>query len=121
MKQMETWTPLKEPGLLDIISKSYERMNLPQKKLWEAMKIEPKKWKLDPWGKEGNGFWVVAVFGGNAIWYNDIEEGFNQSSVIKFGILNDYFCNQDELEWTIQNILNGIKEGHFYSSTFENI
>lgn len=28
------------------------------------------------YGDEGNGFWVVAIYGKNIIWYNDIEDGY---------------------------------------------
>ena len=51
---MNTWTPLEEHELLDMINQAWERMNLPQRRLWDAIKIEPQKWQLDPWGKEGN-------------------------------------------------------------------
>tara|TARA_B100000614_G_C14124335_1_gene317136 strand:- start:62 stop:430 length:369 start_codon:yes stop_codon:yes gene_type:complete len=108
---MNTWTPIEEHQLLDLINKSWLRMSLPQRRLWDVIKIEPKKWQLDPWGNLGNGFWVVAVYGEHAVWFNDIEDGFNRSHISEFGKLEDYFCNQDQLEWTIQHILDQIKDG----------
>ena len=107
------WTPITEVEIWDSINKSYERMSLEQKRLWETIKIEPQKWTQEPYGNEGEGFWVVAIIGNNVVWFNDIEDGFNNSSYSEFGEINEYFCNQDELEWQIQNILNQIKDGYY--------
>jgi hypothetical protein len=45
------------------------------------------------------------------IWYNDIEDGFNCSSYVVAGRLAEYFCNQDELELAVQNLLPIIETG----------
>jgi len=80
-------------------------------RLWEAIKIIPEKWKEETYGTVGGGFWVVAIIGSRAIWLNDIEDGFNCSSYIVTGKLSEYFCNQDELEIAVQNILTLIETG----------
>ena len=89
-------------------------MSLAEMSLWIAIRIMPAKWELRPWGDDGGGFWVVAVFGGNCIYYNDIEEGFNISSFTVrcdggrlIHRINDYFCKQDELHWIIHRMANG--------------
>jgi len=41
-------------------------------------------------------------------WYNDIEEGFNRSGYSTYGTIDDYWCNQDELELTAQYLMNAI-------------
>lgn len=105
------WSPKTEPEILDELNRSWERMSLPQRKLWEVIKIEPMKWSQCPWGTEGGGFWVVAIFGRTVIWFNDIEEGFNRSSYDKYGTISEYWCNQDELEWILQHVLDEIKDG----------
>jgi len=109
---MNFWTPLEEHELLDIVNQAWKRMNLPERRLWEAIRIEPQKWQLDPWGKEGNGFWVVGIFGNRAIWYNDIEEGFNTSTWRTLGVLGEYWCNQDELEWTVNHLRSEIESNN---------
>ena len=86
-------------------------MSFEQQNLWESIEITPEKWSQDPWGNEGNGFWVVAIIGNNIIWYNDIEEGFNQSTYTTYGEFDDYWCNQDELEWCVQHVLEKIRSG----------
>ena len=106
-----TWEPISEEAIWDDINSSWERMDFPQRHLWESIRIDPEKWELHPWGDLGGGFWVVAILGKTVIWYNDIEHGFNRSTYTKYGTLDHYWCNQDDLEWTVQHILDGIKDG----------
>ena len=87
-------------------------MSPPQQNLWEAIKIDPIKWSQEPYGNQGGGFWVLALIGNTAIWYNDIEEGFNRSKYTKYGQIDQYWCNQDQLEWAVQHILDEIRDGH---------
>lgn len=107
-----SWQPITEIKLWDLINGAFERMAPEQRKIWEIIKIHPEKWNQDPWGKEGNGFWIVALIGNNVIWYNDIEHGFNQSTYTKYGKINEYWCNQDELEFAVQNIINMLRDGY---------
>ncbi|MGR6873995.1 hypothetical protein ACU6U9_17175 [Pseudomonas sp. HK3] len=103
------WTPISELEILDTINTSYERMNLKQRRMWDAIKIPPVKWRQDPYANEGAGFWVVALIGLTVIWFNDIEDGFNRSSFIEYGVIDNYFCNQDELEWQVQGVINQVE------------
>ena len=100
------WQPISEQEILSMISSSYERMSTEQRRLWDAIKTTPKKWLANDYGKEVGGFWVVAIFGNRVIWYHEIEEGFNVSKYHNYGKLNEFWANQDELEWVIQNLLN---------------
>lgn len=109
------WEPLTEATLWDYVNDAFSRMNAEQRKIWEAIKIPPSKWRLDSFGEPGGGFWVVAVIGSSVIWYNDIEEGFNQSSYSEFGKIDEYWCNQDQLERAVQNVINLLKDGYFAS------
>jgi len=45
------------------------------------------------------------------VWYNDIEGGFNRSHFTKYGEIDEYFCNDDELQWVIWHILIEITTG----------
>jgi hypothetical protein len=49
--------------------------------------------------------------GRSAVWYNDIEEGFNRSRYSAYGTIDDYWCNQDELEVTLRYLLNALEQG----------
>jgi hypothetical protein len=87
-------------------------MNAHQERLWEAIRITPEKWALPPWGDLGGGFWVVAIIGEMVIWYNDIEEGFNRSNYRRYGTIEQYRCNQDELEHSVQGVMDVIATGY---------
>jgi hypothetical protein len=104
------WEPLSEASLWDLINAAEIRMDIPQARLWEIVRIEPTKWSGLIYGKE-NGFWAVAVIGNWVVWYNDIEEGFNSSRYDSFGTIGEYWCNQDNLEFAVQQVLNSIETG----------
>lgn len=102
------WKQTSEVEIWDMIDKSCSRMTAQQKKLWETIKIDPVKWQQDPYGDEGKGFWVVALIGKTVIWFNDIEEGFNLSTYSEIGKINEYWCDQDDLEHAIQKLIKEI-------------
>ncbi|MDK2125356.1 hypothetical protein [Parachitinimonas caeni] len=106
-----SWSPITESGIWDLILAAEPRMTLPQQRLWEVIRRLPQRWAQDPWGNEGGGFWVVAIFGNGVIWYNDIEYGFNLSRYCTYGAILDYWCNQDDLEDSVQQVLNLIEIG----------
>jgi hypothetical protein len=110
------WQPISEEKIWEDINYSWKRMSLNQRNIWEVIRIDPEKWKQDPWGNGGNGFWVVAIIGKTVIWYNDIEEGYNRSSYSNYGEISEYWCNQDQLEWVVQHIINEIKDGYASNS-----
>jgi hypothetical protein len=105
------WAPISEVDLWDLVIKAEARMSPQLSRLWQAIKITPQKWSEQSFGKAGDGFWVVALVGKNVIWYNDIEEGFNRSSYRHLGEIAEYFCNQDELEVAVQDVLTLIETG----------
>jgi len=99
------WKPISEAELLKTISDAERRMTPQLFRLWEAIKIPPEKWSEADYGSEGGGFWVVAVIGRKAVWFNDIEDGFNCSLYTSPGQLAEYFCDQDALELAVQKVL----------------
>ena len=86
-------------------------MTIQQRNFWESIKIDPEKWQQHPYGDQGGGFWAVGVLGRTVIWYNDIEDGFNRSRYTKYGEIEAYWCNQDELEWVIKNLMHEVEDG----------
>jgi len=96
-----TWNPISKEELLGEVQKGAAQMTDEQLAFWKQIVISPKKWKESEHGKEGNGFWAVALHQNYVIWYNDIEEGFNISLFSKKGIINEYAAEQDELQWTL--------------------
>ena len=108
---MIEWVPIDETALRARVAQGEARMNAAQRRLWEAIRINPQKWPQHPYGDPGAGFWVVAIVGRTVIWYNDIEDGFNRSRYAEYGTIDDYWCNQDELEITMQYLVNALDRG----------
>ena len=108
---MVEWKPISRTALLARIGQGQARMAPAERRFWEAIRIEPEKWQQHPYGDQGAGFWVVALVGRTVIWYNDIEEGFNRSRYSAYGAIDDYWCNQDELELTLRYLLNALEQG----------
>ena|SRR5687768_4991976 len=105
------WTPISPEELQAEIDTGAARMLPREGALWRFVRITPEKWQLSPWGDDGGGFWVVAVFGETCIYYNDIEHGFNESQFAQHGVIADYLCNQDKLEWVIRRMMEAIDAG----------
>lgn len=105
------WTPITLIDLYDQIQKTETDLNGKLWNFWQLIKIEPSKWKEPTYGNEGNGFWVVAICGQKVIWYNDIEDGFNISDYKNYGQIDGYYCNQDELSWSVIRLFDMIKFG----------
>ena len=109
---MPEWEPISEEALRGRIAQGEARMSPARLRLWEAIRIEPEKWQQHPYGDAGKGFWVVAVVGRTVVWYNDIEDGFNRSRYSAFGQIEDYWCNQDELDVAIEYLDSALRNGH---------
>ncbi len=77
---------------------------------WEGMRIEPEMWRCSPWGDSEGGFWVVAIEGGRALWFNNIEDGFNWSPFSRRGTLDDYLCNETEFVEILERFAQEISE-----------
>jgi hypothetical protein len=82
-----------------------------QQRLWDAIRINPEKWQQHPYGDAGGGFWTVGLIGRTAIWYNDLKDGFNRSVYSTFGVIDDYWCNDDELDVTVHYLANALSGG----------
>jgi len=108
---MVEWAPIAERDLRRRIAQGVARMSPACRRLWNAIRIEPEKWLLHPYGDEGGGFWVVAVIGRNVIWYNDLEEGFNRSRYRIYGEIGDFWRNQDELDVTMGWLMTALETG----------
>ena len=60
---------------------------------------------VDDGAREGVSFWVVAVLGETALWYNDVEEGFNLSPFKSRGEISEYHSKKDDLEVALQRLM----------------
>jgi hypothetical protein len=108
---MVEWVPISEAALLERVNQGRAAMSETSRRLWDAVRIPPEKWQQHPYGDEGGGFWVVGLIGRTAIWFNDIEDGFNRSAYLTYGTLQDYWCNEDELNVTMEYLANALSGG----------
>ncbi|HYD81557.1 MAG TPA: hypothetical protein VEC06_17260 [Paucimonas sp.] len=106
------WEPISETAIWENINEACLRMSPPQAKTWEAIRIIPEKWQQSPWGNRGGGFWAVAIIGRLVVWFNDIEDGFNVSRYSQHRVIDEYWCNQDELEVAVQRVMNILESGY---------
>lgn len=105
------WSPISENAMWDLLLTAESQMDIEVSRFWEAVRVTPEKWKQHPYGDQGGGFWVVGVIGSRVIWFNDIEDGFNVSSYSNFGEIGEYWCNQDELEHVLLQLLYCVQTG----------
>lgn len=101
-----SWKAITEEELRDHIEDCCDDLTQQQLRFWEAIKIPFSKWVQEPWGNEGNGFWVVAIIGSSVIWFNDIEYGFNISKYTEYGKIDVYSCDQGELDAPIIDLMD---------------
>ena len=105
------WTPISLQQLRRRIAQGESRMPDADRRLWNAIRVEPEKWQQHPYGDAGGGFWIVALIGRTVLWYNDVEEGFNRSSYSEYGAIDDYWRNDDELDTAIAYLKSSIDHG----------
>lgn len=91
-----SWSPYSRGALEADLAAGLETADDEVRREWDAIRVPPVKWKCSPWGDEGGGFWVVAVWDGHVGWYNDIEDGFQTSRYSVAGTIDEYWCNQDD-------------------------
>ncbi|GAA0563699.1 hypothetical protein [Chitinophaga japonensis] len=109
------WTPISYDELNTKILEFEKAQVGGLQRFWFAIKINPEKWEEATYGTEGGGFWVVALIGKSVIWYNDIEEGFNISKYNDYGIISEYWSNQDELDVVVSSLWKTIISGNINS------
>lgn len=93
------WTPVTERHLADMLRTAEQQMAPSLRQTWQLIRLPaPELWHQHPWGDEGCGFWVVAVFGKTCVYFNDITQGFNSSIFMRWGHIEDYQTRNDTLD-----------------------
>jgi hypothetical protein len=93
--------------ITSILRTEISRMSENEKSFWETISLSsPEEWICKEYDEQEILFWVVALFENNCIYYNHIEEGFNLSRFSQTGVIEEYWCNQDELNLVVISLLN---------------
>jgi hypothetical protein len=98
------WSPLTRSKIVQYIREGECHLDKKQRRVWDVVRIEPVKWQQHPWGDDGDGFWVVGIYGQHVLWYNDIEEGFEVTTYSQFGKIDEYGADQFELRHVISRL-----------------
>jgi len=85
-----------------------------QWKFFESIRVDIQKWQLPGRAEFTNGFWVVGTVNNIVLWYNPIEDGFNNSTFETKGIIGEYLCDQDEFDLAIRRLKELIEKGIDY-------
>ena len=108
---MNNWKPVEKSWIDNDLENQFWLLDEPQQRFRNLIKVMPQKWQLSPIGDLGGGFYVVAIFGNQVLYFNDIEKGYNISEFNTFGVINDYFCNQNELHHSINYLYDTVRAG----------
>ncbi len=87
-----------------IIANEVLRLSPEQRSLWESCRVPPRRVPILRYGSHEQVF-VVAIRSGEAIYWEDVEEGFNISPLGSTGEILEHWCNQDELRWALNRWL----------------
>ena len=96
---MSKWEAIKETELEALIKEQLLACSEKQKEIYNNYKIPLKKYKIVRYGKKEE-VYVVALKNNEAMYYEDVEEGFNFST-INNDILNEHHCEQNELKYAL--------------------
>jgi hypothetical protein len=98
------WNPISLDAMMDLIAEGEAEMEQDMLASWNLIKTAPEKWDQESYRDEEVKFWVVGLAGKTAIYYQDIEEGFNISGFTTYGHLDETGYEQDELQWTMKKL-----------------
>ena len=93
---MSTWRPATRDEVERIVASECARLSPDLKARWERIRTEVRPAEITRYGKREVVF-VVAERSGRAIYWEDIEGGFNISAVDEDGRLLEHGCDQDDL------------------------
>ena len=94
---MKNWEPITEAELEALIEEQLADCTPEQKSIFENYRVPLQKRSIVRNGKEERLF-VVGIKDNEAMYYEDVEEGFNYSPLNKDGSIKEHWCNQDELK-----------------------
>jgi len=107
------WQPYQQSEIQEMIDVGCQKLKPEERKFWEQVKVNPQQWQLSPWGDQGGGFWVVAIYSNKVLWFNDIEEGWNVSTYQEQGVIQEYWCDQAAFEHTLMDLCLDQTSGSF--------
>jgi hypothetical protein len=103
------WKPVEKSWIENDLENQYWLLGESEQRFWGLIKVPPRKWQLSPLGDLGGGFFVVAIVGSQVLYFNDIEDGYNISTYSEFGVISEYFSNQNELHHSVNYLYSLVR------------
>ena len=100
------WRPETIDGVKKVLLDDLSKCNPQQVEAFRTYGVEPSATAIRRHGQL-EAVVVVARKGSEAMYWEDVEEGFNTSRVGADGILLDHFCNQDDLGTALTRWISG--------------
>jgi hypothetical protein len=98
--KMSKWRPTSQKKLEAIIREQFAECTPEQRETFEKYRVPMRRVDIQRYGKTEHVF-VVAQRGLEAMYYEDVEEGFNFSPLDTDGNILEHWCNQDELKYAL--------------------
>ena len=90
------WSPIDKAELEALIAGQLAECDEDLKAIFEKYRVTPYKAKIIRYGSVEEVF-IVALKGGEAMYYEDVEEGFNFSPLTADGAIREHRFEQDDL------------------------
>jgi hypothetical protein len=97
---MDSWKPVTRDQLEDLAEKELAECTPEQRRVFERYKVPLRHAPIERNGKIEQVF-VVAQKVNEVMYYEDVEEGFNFSSLDSEGHILQHWCNQHELKYAL--------------------
>ncbi len=95
-----SYIPISKSEVEELLSRELAECPPKLKQLFVKYRVPLEQYALERHGKFEKVF-VAAINGSEAMYYEDIEEGWNFSPVSEAGVLLEHWCNQDELKYAL--------------------
>jgi hypothetical protein len=103
----DKWRPITDEELRDLLEVQLAACAPERRELFERHRVIPYRAPLVRYGKRELVF-VVAVKDGEALYYEDVEDGFNLSPLSESGEILQHWCNQDDLQYALRHWTPGV-------------
>ena len=91
----DEWTPINEEQMRDLLEEQLAACTPDRREIFERYRVPLYRAPLVRYGNKELVF-VVAVKDGEALYYEDVEDGFNRSPLSESGDVLEHWCNQDD-------------------------
>jgi hypothetical protein len=79
-------------------------------RFWERVRIPPCLWTQSQY-PNASSFWVIGLLGSRCLYFNFVEGGWGWGRFTKWGTINEYHWQQDEIHHVVFQTLFSIDEG----------